>query len=62
MGAIPSRWRIDPRSPVHTYLQLRDILLGIPIGSAVLLLGRRSFSGGVPIQYVISTYRAAGTR
>lgn len=32
-------------------------VLGIPVGSAVLQLGRRSFSGGVPIEYVVATYR-----
>jgi GntR family transcriptional regulator len=32
-------------------------LLGIPVGSATLLLGRRSFSGGVPVEYAVSTYR-----
>jgi GntR family transcriptional regulator len=32
-------------------------LLGIRTGAAVLLVGRRSFSGGVPIEYVVSTYR-----
>ena len=32
-------------------------LLGIRTSAAVLLLARRSFSGGVPIEYVVSTYR-----
>lgn len=33
-------------------------LLDIPTGAAVLLLTRRSLSRGVPIEYVVSTYRA----
>lgn len=32
-------------------------VLAIPTGSAVLLLTRRSLSRGVPIEYVVSTYR-----
>lgn len=33
-------------------------VLGIPPRSAVLLLTRRSLSRGVPVEYVVSTYRA----
>lgn len=33
-------------------------ILAIPLGSAALLLTRRSLSRGVPVEYVVSTYRA----
>jgi GntR family transcriptional regulator len=33
-------------------------LLGVPDGSPVLLFTRRSFATGVPIEYVVSAYRA----
>ena len=35
-----------------------DLVLAVPDGSPVLLLTRRSFATGVPVEYVVSAYRA----
>ena len=62
-AVLEERYRImldagEQTIPASTVTATDAGLLGVPDGSPVLLFTRRSFATGVPIEYVVSAYRA----